>query len=386
MLTTKMKNQFLFKKRYQQKRNNISFSEVQNWSNRLYIPVTMRSMQSGMSVPQENLKPLIFSNFKHRICAQLVRLESLPFGISATKDISSLIKKYIILLTQMQAAFSPDFDLEKFLVNYLQSDADTFELVALGLIEWMKDMKSKYSDQDMFAEFTGDIDDTFSVFFQRRISSRLIAMNYLSIVQKGHSLVDTNVDINMILERAFYDAKILCSNKYGIAPSLDLQGKYDGNFKYITPQLYSIFHELLKNSVESTVLQYNKIGSNTGVLPDVVVRVSNENNNPTIHIHDEGIGVSPENLKYIWSYFYSTSSDSIHHSQASTEYLLNSNLLSGFGFGLPLTKTLVQYFGGDISLNSIKGVDGKHSCTDTYIYFQGNESSRFDGINPEHSY
>jgi len=203
----------------------------------------------------------------------------------------------------------------------------------------------------------------------------LIAKNYLSCKNEGVSLINDHVNVGSIIIAAYEDAKYLCKRKYTVAPALKIEGSSQ-NFKYIPSHLYSITHELIKNAMEATIL--NHINRE---LPEVIIKMCNNNSNLSILIHDEGAGVPAEDLQLIWSHFYSTSSDSVYKNIEDPSTLLDSSVLSGFGFGLPITKMLVQYFGGDIFLNSIHGI-----CTDVHLYFQGNEDPKYNRINPNNSY
>jgi len=302
-------------------------------------------------------------------------LESLPFGICATPSLNKLLTKYVDTVCFFEKSDSLSH-LDSFIKSYIKKDNSTFKEIILGLQEWQLDMEKKYSNtknsSNSISLFSRDtIDSTLDLFFQKRLSSRLIAKNYLSIVEEKECIVNENVDTTVVLENAYAEARQVCENKYGVSPRLVVKNNFDGKFSYLASHFHFILFEILKNSMEASVLKCNSH------LPPVTVEMVNYENNLLLLVHDDGVGVSPQDLIDIWSYFYSSSSHEIDHSLIFDD----RKIMSGFGFGLPLTKMLVQYFGGNIALNSIKG-----SSTDVHVYFQGNENSVFNRINIHHKY
>lgn len=75
----------------------------------------------------------------------------------------------------------------------------------------------------------------------------------------------------------------------------------------------------------------------------------------SIHICDNGVGISEEKLADIWSYTYSTSVAAA----GSSRKLGEEQALSGCGVGLPLSRLNAQYFGGDLEVESVEGVGTK---------------------------
>jgi signal transduction histidine kinase len=233
--------------------------------------------------------------------------------------------------------------------------------MAIGIHEWKQDMKQKY-DLENFNDFTDKIDAGLNDFYHKRMSTRLIISNYLSIENTGHSIIDSDINIPHVINEAYEDAKLLCDTKYHVSPGIDIKNEFDGNFMYIKANLYYIIHELLKNSLEAVVIKH-KCRSE---MPKISIRVHENKGKPIIRIHDEGVGVSPENLNAIWSYFYSTSNSSIQniHTKDELDEFIKTPKISGFGYGLPLCFMLMEHFDGKITFNSVVG-----SCSDVYLYF-----------------
>jgi len=72
----------------------------------------------------------------------------------------------------------------------------------------------------------------------------------------------------------------------------------------------------------------------------------------------------------MWSYFYSTAEKSILKLDSIEEFndFDRKGPITGFGHGLPISKLLIKFFDGHISINSIESIG-----TDVYIYLKNQE-------------
>lgn len=335
-----------------------SFSYIKRWAERSPESVTIQNLKQSEGYNRSYLKTIVSNEVKNRIAGQIIGLESLPFGISKTPTINDIIVNYIKSFNDMK---HPTDSFDKTLQDILDRHKDVMKEMAIGIHEWKHDMKQKY-DLDNFNDFTDKIDNSLNDFYHKRMSTRLIISNYLSIENTGHSIIDSDINIPRVIDDAYEDAKLLCNTKYNMSPGIDIKSEFDGNFMYIQANLYYIIHELLKNSLEAVVLRH-KCRSE---MPKISVRLNENKGRPILRIHDEGVGVSTENLNAIWSYFYSTSTNSIQniHTKDELDEFIKTPAISGFGYGLPLCNMFMEYFGGRITFNSVVG-----SCSDVYLYF-----------------
>ena len=150
--------------------------------------------------------------------------------------------------------------------------------------------------------------------------------------------------------------------KYDMSPDIKIIGGFDGNFSYISGHFYHIMHELLKNSLEATVLKHK----NNDTLPPITMTITNHKDKPLIRVHDDGVGLIPNDIDFIWSYFFSKSSDSLQniHDKENLYRFIQTPHISGFGYGMPMSKLLIEYFDGNMTFNSIK-----NHGSDVYLYF-----------------
>lgn len=141
--------------------------------------------------------------------------------------------------------------------------------------------------------------------------------------------------------------------------------------------LYFVFFEVLKNALFTSVRKAQK----SGVAPPPIhaslmtgTSMDHENER-TVKITDAGEGIRRDQVRKVWSYFYSTAVDSRKVSErdrdveASPTHKFDISdesrrwTVAQRGLGLPMSRVLTRYFGGKIDLHSIP-----RKGTDVYIY------------------
>ena len=94
-----------------------------------------------------------------------------------------------------------------------------------------------------------------------------------------------------------------------------------------------VFVNLLSNAIKF---------SNSGI---VMIRAKRDDNNITISVSDEGVGITPEDINKVFDkYYIARKGDTL-----STPRL-------GTGLGLPICKQIVEHYGGEISVESQLGM------------------------------
>lgn len=130
------------------------------------------------------------------------------------------------------------------------------------------------------------------------------------------NMVDLLNDVIFLIETEAFRKNIAITNK--IKEHIIL-------INAVGMQMKQVFLNLLKNSIESM----NHGGS-------IEVEVVLEPTIVSIHIRDEGSGISKENLKHIFDPFFTTKSE-------------------GTGLGLMVTQNIIENHGGEIKVSSIEG-------------------------------
>jgi len=304
------------------------------------------------------------------------------------------------------------------MADLVRTHSNTIPTLAQGFLQCRK-----YIDS---AEVTKFLDQHL----RARIGTRLVAEQHLALhMASTGDAAQQPPDPNHVgvIDLALQPASIVrqcesfvaevCELKYGIRPSLVINGEVDAEFAHIPMHIEYIITELLKNAFRATIESGNEthpIEVTIASAPDVTttkldalkkLSVTENTNHDfsqdgleeycfgdggdmpplktaapciTLRIRDRGGGISPEALPNIWSYSFTTfnkeeaemaanggngNSEGLNAIAASGS---NQSTIAGLGYGLPLSRAYAEYFGGGISLQSMYGWG-----TDVYLTLQG---------------
>ena len=95
-----------------------------------------------------------------------------------------------------------------------------------------------------------------------------------------------------------------------------------------------------------------------------------DNNLIVLKIKDNGIGINDSNMENIWKFSFSTSK--INFQDKFSKDFEKSNPISGFGYGLPISRILLRTFNGDLKIFSKIG-----KGTETYMIIDVNSNWKF---------
>lgn len=241
-------------------------------------------------------------------------------------------------------------------------------------------------------------------------------------------VIDTQLCPAQIIRHCEQAVGDICEFKYGMRPSIEINGVPDYEFAHIPMHMEYILTELLKNSFRATIengkerhpievtiaplpedpgatrqrkkyishldqgnLDLASTGAPESHLEEIAAAehirpLSKTTPGVTIRIRDRGGGISPENMKQIWNYSFTTfSEDKIQSTlhggggsdsegpygrsdalNAITTGAGGGSSLAGLGYGLPLGRAYAEYFGGGISVQSMYGWG-----TDVYLSLRG---------------
>lgn len=200
-----------------------------------------------------------------------------------------------------------------------------------------------------------------------RISLNMLTNQHLMVY--GHvatrlpgqiGVIHPHTDVEEIVKHAFHNAAFLCEQCYLHAPSLEIKSHNitKPNTKvtvtHIPSHIYHMTFEVMKNAMQATVETHWK---SLETMPAIKVLVCQSDKDITIKISDQGGGVERAASNKMFKYLYTTN--------PIASLTKESVPLSGFGYGLPLSRLYARYFQGDIRAASYEG----HG-TDIYIYFQ----------------
>ena len=300
------------------------------------------------------------------------------------------------------------------MADLVQTHSNTIPILAKGFLQCRK-----YIDPLEVTRF-------LEQHLRARIGTRLVAEQHLALHMASAGQVgeqDLTGNHIGVIDTALRPADVvlscqnfvgeICELKYGIRPSLVINGETDAEFAHIPMHLEYIVTELLKNAFRATIEsghERSPIEVTIAAAPDVphtklealkqmsvtphksydfsqtgldeycaegaeiVGPLNSAAPSITLRIRDRGGGISPETLPNIWAYSFTTfNSDEAAAADNGNSDGLNAisnggdiSSIAGLGYGLPLGRAYAEYFGGGIAVQSMYGWG-----TDVYLTLQG---------------
>ena len=292
------------------------------------------------------------------------------------------------------------------MADLVQTHSNTIPVLARGFLECRKYISP--------VEVTKFLDEHL----RTRIGTRLIAEQHIALHLSSHphSPVGVEALTNVssthvgVIDTALRPAEIIrhcetfvseiCELKYGVRPTVNINGQLDTQLAQVPTHLEYILTELLKNAFRATVERGKErepievtiaaSPSTRGSMPNTAESTQApqtlESAGPpstsdettscvTIRIRDRGGGISPDILPNIWAYSFTTfgedealdvSNGNIDALNAISGAGADSSSLAGLGYGLPLGRAYAEHFGGGIAVQSLWGWG-----TDVYLNLRG---------------
>lgn len=314
-----------------------------------------------------------------RLSHRIRDLETLPYGLSQMKAIQGVQNDYILSCEEVLGhpeKFEDDADFRRMVQHIYNRHNDTLVEVARGLQEFQGSPMSKGLAEDgKDLSSLQDIHQFLDRFFLSRIGIRVLLGHYLEVYDHSeHSaekekaegredyvgIICRKTSAAGVVEAAARDAKYMCDRQYGDSPEVEILGRTDLTFAYIPSHLYYILFELLKNSMRAVAEHHSKAAT----LPEIRVIVADgeANEDVAIKISDLGGGIPRSNMRKIFSYLFTTAGP-VSENLDGLEDFGRENPLAGLGYGLPISRLYLQYFGGDLELKSMEG----HG-TDSFVH------------------
>ena len=318
-----------------------------------------------------------------------------------------------------------EVEFTEFMAKLVETHANTIPILAQGFLE-----SRRYVAPKTVTKFLDD-------HLRARIGTRLIAEQHIALhlssqphcppskdptATSGGTGKNKEPDTHIgVIDTALRPAEIvshcesfvgeICELRYGVRPSVVVNGQLDTKLAHVPTHLEYILTELLKNAFRATVengkereaievtIAASKSGEQRGELMDNEGKVAScmdqkhteegslaidTTPSVTIRIRDRGGGIPPTHFKNIWAYSFTTFNDDEASSRPSSmkkkadgmgnidalNTLSNSGAqsssLAGLGYGLPLGRAYAEHFGGSIALQSLWGWG-----TDVYLKLKG---------------
>lgn len=140
------------------------------------------------------------------------------------------------------------------------------------------------------------------------------------------SLKKEKIDLHEVIQKSALTADVSLKEKGGkISLDLNASNKFvEGDFVHVTNIIYNLIDNAIKYSNDE---------------PEIKIETNNLPNGLLVSISDNGIGISKENLKFVFDKFYRVPTGDIHD-------------VKGFGLGLYYVQKIIEAHKGDISVDS----------------------------------
>jgi signal transduction histidine kinase len=357
-----------------------------------------------------------------RLAHRIQALRNLPYIVVSNPNISRIYNNYQHSLSTLLpwqgrtiSNLEDEIRFTEVLAELVQTHTDTIPILARGFLECRKYISP--------AEVTRFLDEHL----RARIGTRLVAEQHIALHFSSTPHFDPAASPTPCPEHPSYIGVIdtalrpastvdscggfvadICELNYGVRPQWIVDGEPDTTFAFVPMHLEYIITELLKNAFRATiengmnrepivitiapeppeVKPLKRQGQVHLELPkesrgafgrDAIAPLDDNAPGVTIRIRDRGGGISSDILPNIWSYSFTTFSESDDDVPGSGSWGSGDDALSvisaanngnstiaGLGYGLPLSRAYAEYFGGGIAVQSLHGWG-----TDVYLRLKG---------------
>ena len=296
-----------------------------------------------------------------RLARMSIKLNELPYGLSHNGHIEGVIDLYnssfdMIMNTSNPIDLKSCSDLSDTLSKIKERHSNVQFDMGKGIQEWVK--------IDPISEDL-NIDHFLDQFYMSRIGIRTLMGQYIE-VEKGNGGIVHNCYPIKIINDAITNAKDICEIQYGHSPNVIIHGDESFKIRYIPSHLYYSNFELLKNSMKATVDFCNDEKTE-----DIHIYISEGTSDLIIKISDKGGGFSRNNIKKMFKYSFTTTNQEINQYNQYNQDTMP--IMSGLGYGLPLSRLYCKYFQGDLKLIPYEGIG-----TDALIFINklGNKDEK----------
>jgi len=319
----------------------------EHYSNYTTSHIRFKDIIYTSKINRETIIPLstkhIHNELPIRLAHRINELNLLPYGLSHNSNINLIRNWYLSSFEELINLPKNYKDVEPFkytIRNIYERHSPTLTTLAKAIYE------IKESGKPINLNILQDFLDKFHT---NRTEIRILIQQYLKLFendQPNHfGIINKYSSVENTIDNAKNAINYICrKSDYEIDISKIIEIKGSGTLAFIDNYLYYILFEILKNSVQAVIDSGKKH-------PKIKITIQDISSYIYVTINDNGIGILDKNLDKIWLYSFSTNpipSKNI----LLTEDFSNHNPLSGFGYGLPISKIYLNFFDSFIKIES----------------------------------
>lgn len=286
-----------------------------------------------------NASKFIYNEIPIRFSKRIKELEDLPFNINDGHEIFTLRDWYISSLEDISLVKEPRTydECENFrdiIFNILNRHQTTLITISKGI------GKLNLSENNKNLIKYNKFLENFCI---NRTRTRFLLDNYYLLFNDNPKYVgniNLNCNINTILNETLRDAESITEINRMDFPEIS-KNIIDTSFIFNQNFLVYPILEILKNSIVACQGRDD---------PRIKIDILGDNNIKILKIKDNGIGIKYEDMHKIWNFSYTTAD--VNFSNNFDNDFEKTNPICGFGYGLPISKILLNTLGCDIKIFS----------------------------------
>lgn len=222
--------------------------------------------------------------------------------------------------------------------------ANTVETV----VDVVADMRRLAIKQGGHSAVLTELQERVDIFLRRRLGIQLLCDHHAELYKgiKPNGCVSVNAPLAVILNDAVVEAQHIVDVHLQTFPETIYPATTDLTFTMVQPWVHHTLVELLKNAMASAVVQMK--ADKAVVSSPIHIRLETDNNLVIIDIVDRGTGVG--SVARAFELGHTSASRKWDRLNEQQSYAAVRAPLSSLGVGLPVSRYMIEHFGGSLIL------------------------------------